>query len=255
MLQRSFDPIALRDGDINIWKVRLDCDAVTVDRSLRTLSQDEKQKADRFRFAKDRDRYIVARSSLRQILGDYLDLEPDVITFSYNEYGKPFLENGNPKFNLSHSEDMALIAITSSRDVGIDIEFIDNKLDIVTTAKGIFSQSDFRMLEKLPPSQRTRAFFRAWTLKEAWLKGLGKGFSEYSHHLPNSALMEDAEMLITLNDGGSDRVWSLSSLSIHPDYSAAVAVEGALGTIGYKQFSTAIEQNPSPNCENSILFA
>lgn len=256
MPQSSKESLANRLDDIDIWRIDLDGDRSIVSKSYRILSADEKQKADRFRFTKDRDRYVIARGNLRRILGGYLDLEPDQIRFYYNEYGKPFVADTNSliRFNVSHSRDIALIAVAWGREVGVDIEFIDYDLDVMTIANGIFSPSELSILEKLTPELRTVSFFKGWTRKEAWLKALGKGFSEPSRQLPDSALTNDAEFSFTINDGQSDHTWSLSSLSTHCDYSAAVAAEGAPARIVFMQSSPAADAILPLTWASSELF-
>lgn len=175
----------------------------------------------------------MARGNLRRIIGSYLDLEPDQIRFSYNRFGKPFIDDRNVsiRFNVSHSRDIAMIAVTSGRDVGIDIEFIDNGLDILTTASGIFSTTELSILEKLPSHLRTPAFFRGWTRKEAYLKALGKGFSDESINFPVSLLTDEHNTSFSTNNGERYRNWSLMTLAMDFGYSAAVAVEGEIGTL------------------------
>ena len=237
MPQSSLDQKILKAEEIDIWSFSLNCDPSAVSRSFRLLSPDEKQKADRFRFEKDRDRYVVARGSLRRIIGSYLGLQPDQIRFSYNRFGKPFIDDQNVsiRFNVSHSRDIALIAVTSGKEVGIDIEFVDDGLDVLTTAKCIFSQTETSILEKLPSDLRTRAFFKAWTSKEAYLKALGKGFSDESRQFPVSILMDEQKFVFITNDGHRSRKWSLMSLPSGRNYSSALVVEGEIETTRNRQ--------------------
>jgi 4'-phosphopantetheinyl transferase len=230
MQQSSLDPIALRDREIDIWKLNLNRESSEVGRAFRRLSQAEKGKADRFRFKKDRDHYVVARGDLRRIMGGYLDIEPDRVRFSYNKYGKPFLGNGNASilFNVSHSRDIALVAVTSGNEVGIDIEFVDDSIDVLTTAKGVFSQADTSLLEKLPPDLRTRAFFRGWTRKEAYLKALGEGFSQESRQFPVSIFLDEQKIVFTTSEVDRSRNWSLISLPFGQNYSSALVMEGEI---------------------------
>jgi len=256
MRQPFSEPNASISAAIDIWRIDLNWDSSKVSQSIKNLSPDEEEKARSFRFEKDRDRYIVARNSLRIIIGNYLDIKPDQIRFSYNKYGKPFLDNGNQelRFNLSHSRDIALIAVTSGAEVGVDVEYLDDELDVMTLANTILSETETSMLEKLPADSQTKTFFKAWTRKEAFLKALGKGFSETADRLPTSALMTEAKISVKITGGQSDKSWWLASFPINRDYSAAVAAEGDIGTIRYKKFSNGSKENATRLPENTTLY-
>lgn len=235
----SFTPKPLKDGEIDVWRVDLDRDPDSVCSLFKTLSRDEQQRAGRFHFAKDRGQFVIARGSLRKIIGGYLALEPDRIDFSYNAFGKPFLEleETRLRFNVSHSRGFALVAVASGREVGIDIEFVDDDLDVLTVAHSVFSQTEISILEKLPSALRPLAFFKGWTRKEAYLKALGKGFSERSGQLSGTVIPDEPNIPLGTTDGQNVRDWSLVSLPYERDYMAALAVESRIGTIRYWQLT------------------
>ena len=256
MLQSLSEPNAPTTAAIDIWRIDLNCDSWKVGQLIENLSPDEKDKASKFRFPKDRDHYVVARGSLREIIGSYLDLKPDQIRFSYNKYGKPSIDNGNPalRFNLSHSRDIALVAVTSGAEVGVDVEYIDDELDVMNLANTIFSASEISMLENLSADAKTGAFFNAWTRKEAFLKALGKGFSEVADCLPTSAPMNDAKISVKITGGQIEKSWSLASFIVDRDYSAAVAAEGGIGTIRYKKFLNASKEIATRLTQNATIY-
>jgi 4'-phosphopantetheinyl transferase len=129
-----------------------------------------------------------------------------------------------------------MIAVTSGREVGIDIEFVNEKLDVLSTAQSVFSENEISALKALPPNLRTRGFFRGWTRKEAYIKALGKGFSYPLEQFKVSVLTDEPDICFRTYDHQKIRDWSLMSFDSQQDYMAAVAVEGKIGTIRYWQF-------------------
>src|SRR4051812_17773983 len=115
-------------GELHVWRAELAQNPSLLTRLERTLSEDERERAARFHFRRDAERFVVARGVLRDILGRYLCERPERLRFVYNEFGKPSLAGehaGGPhRFNLSHSRDLALYAVTLGREVGVDLEFV-----------------------------------------------------------------------------------------------------------------------------------
>jgi 4'-phosphopantetheinyl transferase len=172
--------LRLGAGDVAIWRTTLDDQPPAVVAAMRTLlSADELDRASRFYFERDRERYIVARGVLRTLLGQYLGRPPASLQFVYGEHGKPALarEGALPPvyFNLGHSESLALIAITRVGEVGIDVEKIRDLPDWEGVAEAAFSPRELARLKACPPERRRDEFFRAWTRQEAVLKALGTG--------------------------------------------------------------------------------
>lgn len=211
--------------EVHVWRVSLNESLVT--ELLAMLSADERERADRFHFDRDRNRFIVARGSLRSILGSYLSREPAELGFSYAQYGKPSLAGNEISFNLSHANELALIAITRDRRIGVDIEFIRPDFASEQIAERFFSGQEVDVLRALPPDQQAEAFFSCWTRKEAYIKAIGEGMSmpldQFNVSLaPGSA----AALLGNLRDESEVSRWSLKALSPGPSYLGAIAVEG-----------------------------
>jgi 4'-phosphopantetheinyl transferase len=195
------------------------------------LAPDECARADRFHFARDRNRFIVARGSLRTILGAYLQQEPAQLSFSYSQYGKPALADelaGNQlTFNLSHANELALIAVTRERGLGVDIEFIRPQFASEEIAERFFSDHEVAALRTLPEPAQSEAFFNCWTRKEAYIKAIGEGMSMPLNQFHVSLKPgSPAELLGNLRDANEVSRWSLQELAPGPGYVAAVAVEG-----------------------------
>jgi 4'-phosphopantetheinyl transferase len=235
--QRYSDRIEPIGEKIDIWRVCLKRDPLSVGTLFETLSPDERQKANKFHFARDRDHFVVARGSLRKILGWYINVSPSQISFFYNKYGKPFLvqENQSFQFNISHSNDLAVIAVTSGREVGLDIEFVNENLDVLSTVQSVFSETEISAFKALPPNLRTGAFFRGWTRKEAYIKALGKGFSYPLEQFKVSVMTDEPDISFRTYDHQKIRDWSLMSFGAQEEYMGAVVVEGKIGTIRYWQ--------------------
>lgn len=141
------------------------------------LSEDELERAARFRFEKHRDRYLRGRGMVRALLAARLGKSPRELAFSIGEKGKPRLVGPGPGFNLSHSEDRAVLAVGDVRDIGVDIERYDRCVDVDGLARRCFRESEIAWMGAFPPAERHRAFFRIWTAKEARMKASGEGFS------------------------------------------------------------------------------
>lgn len=219
-------------GEVHVWRASLAQPAVKIEALQEVLSGDERERAYRFHFEKDRSNYIVARGALRLILGRYLRLPPEQLRFDYNSYGKPDLhaDLGERllRFNLSHAGSLALYAITSGREVGVDIELLRDDVASVALAEHFFSPREVKTLRALPPEVQTRAFFNCWTRKEAYIKARGAGLSLPLEKFDVSlSPCEPAALLSTRDDEQEASRWLLRELTPDPDYVAAVAVEGS----------------------------
>lgn len=133
------------------------------------LSSDERERAHRFFFREDRDRFIVGRAVLRMILARYIREAPHLLRFRYGPHGKPSLaHDGEPspiRFNVSHSEGLALYAITRGKEIGIDVEYARTGVPFDEIAGTVFSPRELSVLRSLPPERRQMAFFTCWTRK------------------------------------------------------------------------------------------
>lgn len=186
----------------------------------RTLGADERERACRFRFARDRRRFILRRGALRALLARRLGCAASAIGYSRNEFGKPSVAESDVRFNVSHSHGIALYAIGEGAEVGCDIERVDPALDIEAIAERFFAPQEIRMLRSLPDHLRHTGFFNCWTRKEAYLKCRGCGLSARPDSCVVSLVPGEPAQLLAGDDGVS-----LSSLETVPGYRAALAVE------------------------------
>jgi 4'-phosphopantetheinyl transferase len=221
----------LSSHDVHVWRTALELSARHVQRLRQVLAADETARAERFYFEKDRRHFIVARGVIRMILGRYLGLDPARIEFSYSSYGKPALATAPGKdwlrFNVSHSHELALFAVTRGREVGIDVERMRADVAGETIAERYFSPREVAVLRALPAHLRCEAFFACWTRKEAYIKARGEGLSFPLDRFDVSlAPGEPAALLRTLGDPHEASRWSLRALAPGVGYAAALAVEG-----------------------------
>ncbi len=228
----------LAEGEVHVWRVCLRRDEAALRELLETLSPDERERGDRFHFRRDREHFIAARGALRAILGRYVGVAPGLLRFSYDGYGKPAL-SGAPggdalRFNLSHSNGLALYAVTRGREVGIDLEFVREDFAGFDIAERFFSTREVSALRALPPAARASAFFDCWTRKEAYIKALGEGLSHPLHAFTVSLTPgEPAALLYTDDDPQEAARWSLVELLPGEGYRAALAVEGVTTPLRY----------------------
>ena len=221
----------LSPHEVHLWCATVEGPAFDFARLRGLLSSDESARATAFRFERDRRRFVAARAFLRTILSLYLDCSPTELHFKYTEYGKPalinFQVNANLTFNLAHSGELALYAITLERAIGVDIEQIRQEFADDEIARRFFSAREASRLFSLPANDRLRAFFDCWTRKEAFIKAKGLGLSLPLDQFDVSlAPGERAQLLETKWDPKEHSRWSLKAIDVGPRYSAAVAVEG-----------------------------
>src|SRR5437868_4464146 len=161
-------------GQVDLWLGPLDCPADMDQLMSGCLSADEAARAERFHFARDRNRFVESRSILRHILSYYWPRPPDEMSFTYGPSGKPQIsatpeEVTPPAFNLSHCAGMAIYAISNGRTVGVDIERIVPEIHWAELATNFFARNEIAKLHGLPVGFRTRGFFNCWTRKEAYV--------------------------------------------------------------------------------------
>jgi 4'-phosphopantetheinyl transferase len=228
-------------NESHLWKIDLRCETTTEMNA--SLSSDEHDRAARFHFEKDRQRFRIAHASLRMILGRYLDVAPALLAFAQTEYGKPFLINPEAAgfhFNLSHSEDLALVSVTMDREVGVDIEFMRSNSATIDVAEHFFSVAEVYTLTGLDPSHRTQGFFNCWTRKEAYIKARGEGLSLALDSFDVSLAPDvPVALLQTRFDPSDVSRWSLHELFPAPNYAAAIAVERSASSLSFRHFALA----------------
>ena len=202
-------------SEVQVVVARLDPGPQKARALARLLSQAERSRAARFRFERERRRFIVARATLRELLAERLDVPPESIEFVYAREGKPALAErfarSGWRFNLSHCGELAVYAFSRAREVGVDVEAVHAIAEADAIAARVFSRREHQAYRAAAASERPLAFFRGWTRKEAFVKALGGGLS-----MPLAELdVADAPL----------RGWSVESFSPEPGFIGALAVQ------------------------------
>jgi 4'-phosphopantetheinyl transferase len=213
-------------GAVHIWQFPLPSTTSALNALPSLLSHDERDRAARFVFEKDRARFIACRATLRQLLGRYTGTPPEAILFDYAPQGKPSLASDPSwQFNVSHSRDLAAIAITRDHPLGIDLELVDPDFPVLEVAPTILTPGEQLALTALPTTTQPAHFFQLWTLKESLVKALGAGLSldprEIHLRLPSEILSVPPSL---------DQA-TIVPLTLHPAYAAALAILAPLPTI------------------------
>jgi 4'-phosphopantetheinyl transferase len=211
-------PTSLSAHEVHIWCIKLEQQELDVNEFASMLSGEEKRRAERFHFDRDRKRFVIGRSVLRTILASYLHTEPDELEFSYGVYGKPYLLQTSHEmtiqFSLAHSHEVVLYALARECNVGVDVEYVREIPDIEQIGQRYFTKQENAVFRSLTGGRKTKAFFESWTRKEAYLKAIGTGFADEIPSVTNK------------RDLVGTTGWSIMSFKPDPDYVAALAIEG-----------------------------
>jgi 4'-phosphopantetheinyl transferase len=212
--------LELTKHEIHVFCALLDLPSRRIERLAETLSIDERERALRFHFERDRTRFLAGRGILREILGWLLRVSPGELLFSYGAHGKPRLAAPDGEnhlyFNLAHSDSVAVYAVSRSHEVGIDLERIRSIHEAEEIAAHFFHERERARWLSLPSDQRADAFFDFWTGKEALCKARGEGIGDRMQQ-------SDAAAARDVSNGSA---WSLQSFRPALDYTAAVAAKG-----------------------------
>ncbi|MGB8495408.1 MAG: 4'-phosphopantetheinyl transferase superfamily protein [Candidatus Acidiferrum sp.] len=226
-----WNKLSLAPNETHVWRVRLDVGADALRRAAECLSADENARAERFRFLRDREHFIIAHATLRNLLGGFLAYPPTKICLIQGPYGKPSLSgdfSGNPlRFNISHSHGWALLAFAYGREVGIDIEKIRPEIVTEDIAERYFSVTERNELLSLPAEIRAEAFFLCWTRKEAYIKAHGTGLQ---FPLDSFDVSLDPREPAILRGKDSER-WDLCSLRPTSGHAGALISEKSIGVL------------------------
>ncbi len=241
--------VVLSDGEVHVWRASLDVPASRLRYLLDTLSADERSRHERFHFQKDRNHFAVARGFLRAVLGRYLRREPARLAFEYGPQGKPSLKTNTrggeashtPAFNLSHSGGIALLALATRGEVGVDVEFMRDQISTDELAERFFSRQEAATLRALPKEIRRTSFFKCWTRKEAFIKAKGGGLSIPLDQF-DVTFAPDAQpaLLRTAWNPDEPSHWSMYALDPGEHYAAALATQGEALQVKCWQFGEPV---------------
>jgi 4'-phosphopantetheinyl transferase len=231
LLSSDLPNLELPRGEVHIWTASLDLPALAVWKLYETLDADEKKKAERFHFEKDRRRFVTAHAILRNLLGLYPGVKPEAVRFRHGEFGKPALSaefaEANLYFNLSHSQRIALYGFSRGCEIGVDVEYMRDISEMERIVEGFFSIRENEIFRSLPESQKKEAFFNGWTCKEAFIKALGDGLSLPLDKFHVSLVPGESGKLLGIEgDSKEASHWCIRDLQPAHNYAGAFAVKG-----------------------------
>lgn len=210
-------PLPMNDLQAQAWIADLEAGGEgTAARCTALLDGEEQARAARFRLERDRRRFIVARGLLRELLASQLGAEPAALRFEYGEHGKPALKGESLHFNLSHSHERALYAMSSASDVGVDIEYLHRRADHAALAARYFTPEEQTRYAATPENERARFFFERWTRKEAVAKASGVGLA---YGFATLDTLQPGDGWVLRSSG-----WLISGVPADADYVAAIAI-------------------------------
>jgi len=216
--------LSLGRADIHVWWI--DLERVETD-SAAVLSVAERARAERFRHPRDRRWWTAARMALRQILAGYTDEHPTEIRLTQGVRGKPALVGGSSfRFSLTHARERAAVVVSWEREVGIDLEPIDPRLDVSRLLTVVCRRIEAARIDAHPPGARLESFLAYWTCKEAYLKGIGTGLSRDPRSIEIELLPDGHSTIRDSVTGGQGLPWSVRLLDAGPGWIAAVAIPG-----------------------------
>lgn len=244
--------LAVRPAAIHVWQLSLEGSPAAVQAALAVLSTEERARAARFVFERDRREYVLAHGLLRRILSRYTGMPPDALEFRCGPAGKPALAGlgtarsdasrarrpaAGISFNLSHSGGRALVAVGDGGEIGTDIEKVRHDLSPLEIASRYFFRSEYAAIVGAPPEEQVESFFRYWTAKEAVLKGagLGLGFPLEDFEIrfePGLAAPGQATASVaSANEAQLAGDWFVRTIPQESGWFAAVAARGPAWTV------------------------
>lgn len=221
MIITGFNPLntqncILNEDRIDLWQFSLVHELKNADQ---LLNSEECARAERFYFSKHKRRFSTARAAVRIILARYLNMTPERLEFTYSDHGKPAVVNTTKlQFNLSHTGDLALLAVGKGFPMGVDIEKYSSR-PYEGIAKSLFSEQEFAEFMKVPPALKPAIFFHVWAQKEAFIKACGLGLSYPTKHFNVPTSMPTKQLV---DDPLHNTTWQLRS------FMPEVACSGAL---------------------------
>jgi 4'-phosphopantetheinyl transferase len=218
----------LPDTEAHVWHADLEMPASQVDSLYGLLDRAEQDRASRFRVRLPREEFVGSHAFLRSVLGKYLEMNPHEVQFQPTKNGKPELaEGGNLRFNLSHTQKAAVVALVRKRSVGVDVERIREDTEAMELAERFFSAAEVEWLRSQPPSETVSSFFTCWTAKEAYMKARGTGLSAPLSGFTVIPRAGDERLQLEIMDmAGQPDHWSVWQLDLGAGLRGALAVEG-----------------------------
>jgi len=211
------------DDEVRVWAIPLDSPPQSESALFACLTNEERERADRYKVRKPRHQFVTGRGLLRQILGSCLGFNPCDVPITYTGAGKPVLAVGELHFNVTHTDAIALIAL-ATRPVGIDVEQVRTLANPDGLVERFFSAAEGEAYRALPLELQPRGFFRAWTCKEAIIKAAGLSVATLSEFDVELNPTRPASLIAARHAELIGRNWGLTAWEPTAGFAAAVAV-------------------------------
>jgi 4'-phosphopantetheinyl transferase len=225
-------------GEVHLWYVNLIDWNNHLEDLIGLLSSDELKRYKRLKISSKQESFIISRGVLRLILSNYLEQEASQIRFEIEPSGKPFLPDSEITFNLSHSGKYVVVGICQGSYLGVDIQEIYPISASDQIIRKVFSEKEQIYLSTLPPERFLEEFFSLWTAREAYLKAIGKGFTDSSN---TQTLLPDPNRegyftLSTIDPQINSSDWTIQTIAFREGYQTSVAFHGNLKELKISQF-------------------
>jgi 4'-phosphopantetheinyl transferase len=212
----------MRHRFVDVWQADLNQDAICLSKLTAVLSDRERQRADTFQQPLLRNRYMAVRAITRHVLASYLSAKPADLQFTLGEHGKPALISDSLHFNISHTDQLLLIAVGNLPDIGVDIELIKTRSNMGGMAKRCFAERELKIWQQLSEPQSQETFYRLWTKKEAFVKATGRGIALGLNRCEVEPQI--AGQLISIpKEYGMASDWKITEISLVKGFCAALA--------------------------------
>jgi len=225
-------------GEVHIWYFRLDRWRTKSKELKSLLSPEEIIRGERYVIPNRENDFIIQKGLIRLLLSQYLNQKPEAIIFSTSDTGKPFILDAELQYNISHSNDLLLCAISTDAHLGVDIQQIYEIKPLDRIIKKILSPLEIQLIETIPSNEYLNHFFTIWAAKEAFLKASGEGFYRSPNQFSIYHLEEDEIILKYAGDqsNSAEYNWSISNLKIDPDYKAVLVCTKEIDDIKIEYF-------------------
>lgn len=223
-------PARLGRDEVHLWRTSTRVSPILACDLQALLSRDERARALRFRRDADRERYVVAHAMLRLVLSHYVGAPPAELAFEVEAHGKPGLRaipESGPSFNLAHSGELALLAVSGGPAVGVDVEEIRDDVEVPALGRAVLSKAERRVLHAAPPERQRSLFFRCWARKEAVLKGCGVGLAlEPDRVIVLQDETKDDTGFVAVKLSAGPAQWGVRDVDVGDRHAGAVAAPG-----------------------------
>ena len=197
-------------------------------KSWALLSPAERCRAESLKVIKVRQRFVISRAILRQLLADYMAVNCAAVELLQGPFGKPYvrqIKGGHVVFNLSHTADHLVIALGCQRQIGVDIEVCRERVNLAALAGKCFSDSEFRQWQQLESEDKKVTFYRIWTRKESFVKAVGRGIS-LGLKFCEMSIQAPVKVLSVPDNCGQPSDWRVIDLNVPLGLSAAMTTDG-----------------------------